>query len=133
MSRRFQFSLKWLFVAIVAIALLCLEVYSLYGTATDLAVVFAAAIMLSAAWSRLAPATPKMAMPHPQFSLQALLVAMLIVAVFFGGMALQRRRDTPVFVEYPTSDSDAVLVPRDPPATMTRSDGSTWLLLTEQE
>ena len=35
-------------------------------------------------------------MRRPQFSLRALLVAMLVVAAFFGGMALQRSLDTPV-------------------------------------
>ena len=32
-------------------------------------------------------------MPRPQFTLRALLVAMLVVAAFFGGMAVQRRLD----------------------------------------
>lgn len=32
-------------------------------------------------------------MPRPQFTLRALLVAMLIVAAFFGGMAVQRQRE----------------------------------------
>jgi hypothetical protein len=34
-------------------------------------------------------------MPRPQFTLRALLVAMLVVAAFFGGMAVQRRADAP--------------------------------------
>ena len=34
-------------------------------------------------------------MPRPQFTLRALLVAMLVVAAFFGGMALQRRLEQP--------------------------------------
>lgn len=32
-------------------------------------------------------------MPRPQFTLRALLVAMLVVAAFLGGMAVQRERD----------------------------------------
>ena len=32
-------------------------------------------------------------MPRPQFSVRALLVAMLVVAAFFGGMAVQRKID----------------------------------------
>ena len=35
-------------------------------------------------------------MPRPQFTLRALLVAMLVVGAFFGGMAWQRRLDQPV-------------------------------------
>ena len=34
-------------------------------------------------------------MRRPQFTLRSLLVAMLVVAAFFGGMALQRRLDRP--------------------------------------
>ncbi|HJT31997.1 MAG TPA: hypothetical protein VJ783_08070 [Pirellulales bacterium] len=34
-------------------------------------------------------------MPRPQFTLRALLVLMLVVAAFFGGMALQKRLDDP--------------------------------------
>ena len=30
-------------------------------------------------------------MPRPQFTLRALLVAILVVAAFFGGMAVQKR------------------------------------------
>ncbi|HVA46406.1 MAG TPA: hypothetical protein VNH11_08535 [Pirellulales bacterium] len=32
-------------------------------------------------------------MPRPQFTLRALLVAMLVVAAFFGGMVAQKRLD----------------------------------------
>jgi hypothetical protein len=32
-------------------------------------------------------------MPRPQFTLRALLVAMLVVGAFFGGMAVQRTLD----------------------------------------
>jgi cytochrome c5 len=32
-------------------------------------------------------------MPRPQFTLRALLVAMLVVAAFFGGMAVQKQID----------------------------------------
>ena len=35
-------------------------------------------------------------MPSPQFTLRALLVAVLVVGAFFGGMALQRQLDAPV-------------------------------------
>lgn len=35
-------------------------------------------------------------MHRPQFTLRALLVAVLIVAAFFGGMAVQRRLDKPL-------------------------------------
>ena len=35
-------------------------------------------------------------MRRPQFTLRALLVAMLVVAAFFGGMAVQRQLDKPV-------------------------------------
>ncbi|HWB08278.1 MAG TPA: hypothetical protein VG826_03600 [Pirellulales bacterium] len=34
-------------------------------------------------------------MPRPQFTLRALLVAMLVVAAFLGGMAAQARLDRP--------------------------------------
>jgi hypothetical protein len=34
-------------------------------------------------------------MPRPQFTLRALLVTMLVVAAFFGGMAMQRELDKP--------------------------------------
>ena len=34
-------------------------------------------------------------MPRPQFTLRALLVAMLVVAAFFGGMAAQSRLTEP--------------------------------------
>ena len=37
-------------------------------------------------------------MPRPQFNLRALLVAMLVVGAFFGGMALQRRLDKPEII-----------------------------------
>ena len=35
-------------------------------------------------------------MPRPQFTLRALLVAILAVACFFGGMAMQKRLDKPL-------------------------------------
>jgi hypothetical protein len=35
-------------------------------------------------------------MPRPQFTLRTLLVAMLVVGAFLGGMALQSRLDAPV-------------------------------------
>jgi ferric-dicitrate binding protein FerR (iron transport regulator) len=35
-------------------------------------------------------------MPRPQFTLRALLIAVLVVAAFFGGMAVQRRLEQPV-------------------------------------
>ena len=35
-------------------------------------------------------------MPRPQFTMRALLVAMLVVAAFFGGLSLQRFLDMPV-------------------------------------
>jgi hypothetical protein len=35
-------------------------------------------------------------MPRPQFSLRSLLVAMLVVVAFFGGMALQGALDKPM-------------------------------------
>ena len=37
-------------------------------------------------------------MPRPQFTLRALLVLLLAAACFFGGMAMQRKLDTPVLV-----------------------------------
>jgi hypothetical protein len=40
-------------------------------------------------------------MPRPQFTLRALLVAMLVVGAFFGGMTLQRRIDEPLMVHFP--------------------------------
>ena len=42
-----------------------------------------------------------MPMPRPQFNLKMLLVAMLVVAAFFGGMSVQRRLDEPVMGTMP--------------------------------
>ena len=42
-----------------------------------------------------------MTIPRPQFTLRALLVAMLVVAAFFGGMAVQRElavMPRPIFI-----------------------------------
>ena len=63
-------------------------------------------------------------MPRPQFTLRALLVAMLVVAAFFGGMAVQKQLDDPKMVRAPLggdpySDSGGLYV-----ETITLRDGS---------
>ncbi|HEX5444806.1 MAG TPA: hypothetical protein VFW87_13290 [Pirellulales bacterium] len=35
---------------------------------------------------------------RPQFTLRSLLVAMLVVAAFFGGMAVQKQLDKPLLI-----------------------------------
>ena len=60
-----------------------------------------------------------------QFSLRALLVAMLVVAAFFGGMALQRRIDNrPLSIEVrATYDSDGSHCTT---KALVLSDGTEW-------
>jgi hypothetical protein len=55
-----------------------------------------------------------------QFSLKTLLVAMLVVAAFFGGMVVQKRLDRP--------NSWVIMRARMPsaPETIMLSDGTTW-------
>ena len=47
-------------------------------------------------------------MSRPQFTLRALLVAVLVVAAFFGGSALERKRQTRLQIEL-RSASEAVI------------------------
>lgn len=56
---------------------------------------------------------------RPQFTLRALLVAMLVVAAFFGGAAWQRWLSMPVFRQ------DAFAGGR--PGVLKLRDGSTWV------
>jgi hypothetical protein len=57
-----------------------------------------------------------------QFSLRVLLVAILVVAAFFGGMAMQRGFDEPK-----KGGPGSRVVPRIPIETITLRDGSHWL------
>jgi hypothetical protein len=63
-------------------------------------------------------------MPRPQFTLRALLVAMLVVAAFFGGMAVQRQLNRPVVQKLPPFGSFGMPTGSE---TMTMPDGSQWL------
>jgi hypothetical protein len=69
---------------------------------------------------------PVMPMPRPQFTLRALLVAMLVVAVFFGGMAVQRHLDKPVTVERKLKPSVGWPTVWNWEETMVLPDGTTW-------
>jgi hypothetical protein len=52
-------------------------------------------------------------MPRPQFTLRALLVAILVVAAFFGGMAVQKRLDTPTVIMNAGYLGDEIIEMRD--------------------
>ena len=58
-------------------------------------------------------------MPRPQFTLRTLLVAMLVVGAFFGGMALQKQFDKPLFHR-------KVVWNHETWETMVLRDGTTW-------
>ncbi len=60
-------------------------------------------------------------MPRPQFTLRALLVAMLVVGAFFGGMAVQRRLDESASRIHLRSEHGDVDV-------MVLRDGSEWIM-----
>ena len=62
-------------------------------------------------------------MPRPQFTLRALLVAMLVVGAFFGGMSLQRQFKTPAPTRsyYVDKDRIAWIIEE-----MTTPDGKRW-------
>jgi hypothetical protein len=62
-------------------------------------------------------------MPRPQFTLRALLVAMLVVAAFFGGMALQRQLDMPRPMRIFGIDKDHKIHVTE---QMTAPDGKIW-------
>ena len=57
-------------------------------------------------------------MPRPQFTLRALLVAMLVMGAFFGGMALQHQLEAPVSRTEPNDGTFHTLRLRD---------GSEWI------
>lgn len=60
-------------------------------------------------------------MPRPQFTPRSLLVAMLVVAAFFGGMAAQTQLDRPSITRVqPCFNSPAIV------ETMVTSDGKEW-------
>lgn len=61
-------------------------------------------------------------MSRPQFTLRALLVAMLVVAAFFGGMVLQKRIDAPVPARIFYLDGPPWITEE----TMTTPDGKLW-------
>ncbi|HWB14465.1 MAG TPA: hypothetical protein VG826_34890 [Pirellulales bacterium] len=61
-------------------------------------------------------------MRRPQFTLRALLVAMQVVAAFFGGAAWQRKLDEPRRFPAPSHWSG----PREPPEQIELRDGSRW-------
>jgi hypothetical protein len=58
-------------------------------------------------------------MPRPQFTLRALLVTMLVVGAFFGGMALQKQLDKPLSHRKVTWNDETS-------ETMVLRDGTTW-------
>ena len=63
-------------------------------------------------------------MRRPQFTLRALLVAMLFVATFFGSMAVQRHLDKPVSraaIRFPQPDA-----PDQHGEVMVLRDGTQW-------
>jgi hypothetical protein len=64
-------------------------------------------------------------MPRPQFTLRALLMAMLVVAAFFGGMAWQKRLDKPDSVLMRVRVSGGPL-PEGRGETIVLGDGTTW-------
>ena len=59
-----------------------------------------------------------------QFSLKWMFVAMLAVATFFGGMAVQRQIDAPISIEQRPS---LIHVWRTGGETITLRDGSLWM------
>ncbi|HVX12444.1 MAG TPA: hypothetical protein VHC22_14775 [Pirellulales bacterium] len=59
-------------------------------------------------------------MPRPQFTLRALLLAMLVVGAFLGGMVLQHRLEAPVARTEPDDGTFHTLKLRD---------GSEWIRL----
>ncbi|MGH7135253.1 MAG: hypothetical protein ACREHD_05895 [Pirellulales bacterium] len=60
-------------------------------------------------------------MLRPQFTLRSLLVAMLVVAAFFGGMPAQSQLDRPSITRVqPCFNSPAIV------ETMVTSDGKEW-------
>lgn len=61
-------------------------------------------------------------MPRPQFTLRALLMAILVVAAFFGGMAVQRKLDEPI--SHHPAEGGALEM-------KTMRDGSTWFRVRE--
>ena len=61
-------------------------------------------------------------MPRPQFTLRALLVAVLVVAAFFGGMALERKWDEPTRIGGPASSNLNVMIPE----VIELRDGTRW-------
>jgi hypothetical protein len=56
-------------------------------------------------------------MCRPQFTLRALLVAMLVIAAFFGGMAAQKQLDKPAIRAYDVGSVELIL-----------PDGTRWWL-----
>jgi hypothetical protein len=55
----------------------------------------------------------RIAMSRPQFTLKTLLVAMLVVAAFFGGMAWQRELSRPVsrtYEDLPTGGMETIVL-----------------------
>jgi hypothetical protein len=62
-------------------------------------------------------------MPRPEFTLRSLLVAMLVVATFFGGMAVQRQLNKPSPTRSLWFDDDRRVHITE---TMTMPDGTTW-------
>lgn len=62
-------------------------------------------------------------MRRPQFTLRALLTAMLVMAAFFGGMAVQRQLDKPTPIRVLGFDKGGRLHVTE---TMTTGDGTKW-------
>lgn len=125
---RFQFSLKWLLLAMLVVGLAAGIIswlppdYRLRLAALVVAVVcclgmvataLRAVALVIAAVVFLLPPMPSnhnprrvIAMPRPQFTLKTLLWLMVVVAAFLGGMALQRKRDEPEWISkgHPASE-----------------------------
>jgi hypothetical protein len=60
-------------------------------------------------------------MLRPQFTLRTLLTAMLVVAAFLGGMALQKRLDRPTYERPGKMMPNTIYI-----ETMVIPDGSRW-------
>ena len=68
-------------------------------------------------------------MPRPQFTVRTLLVTMLVVAAFFGGMAVQRHRGEPMIMTAPRQAGS-----QDPYwQTLVMPDGTKWHRLVGQD
>jgi hypothetical protein len=67
-------------------------------------------------------------MPRPQFTLRALLVVMLVVGAFFGGMALQRQLDAPVITTEPAAGHHNTCI-----QFLEMPDGTRWYRFAEME